>query len=247
MVHQHFMLVPVFDVVEAVALGAETVTGSARHVRPQGRAPARRRALGAIQAQRRSRREDRGPPRRRAPAGRDPQGALPAERHPRPRRADRGAHAVRDRGAVRRSSAALAAAGTTIIFITHKLNEVLEVADKHHRPAARPGRRDGRPQDGDPRAAREPDGRSRRGAHRPQGPGPAGRGRAAARATCTSATTAGDMAVNGRRPRGPRRRDRRHRRRPGQRPDRARRGHRRASGRRLRRRSRSPASTARRP
>src|SRR6476659_8477702 len=27
MVHQHFMLVPVFDVVEAVALGAETVTG----------------------------------------------------------------------------------------------------------------------------------------------------------------------------------------------------------------------------
>src|ERR1700741_1887368 len=27
MVHQHFMLVPVFDVIEAVALGAETVTG----------------------------------------------------------------------------------------------------------------------------------------------------------------------------------------------------------------------------
>ena len=27
MVHQHFQLVPVFDVVEAVALGAETVTG----------------------------------------------------------------------------------------------------------------------------------------------------------------------------------------------------------------------------
>src|SRR5436190_3297929 len=27
MVHQHFMLVPVFDVVEAVALGAETVSG----------------------------------------------------------------------------------------------------------------------------------------------------------------------------------------------------------------------------
>jgi simple sugar transport system ATP-binding protein len=27
MVHQHFMLVPVFDVIEAVALGSETVTG----------------------------------------------------------------------------------------------------------------------------------------------------------------------------------------------------------------------------
>jgi ABC-type uncharacterized transport system ATPase subunit len=26
MVHQHFMLVPVFDVVEAVALGSETVS-----------------------------------------------------------------------------------------------------------------------------------------------------------------------------------------------------------------------------
>ena len=27
MVHQHFQLVPVFDVVEAVALGAESVSG----------------------------------------------------------------------------------------------------------------------------------------------------------------------------------------------------------------------------
>src|SRR5215203_1499889 len=42
MVHQHFMLVPVFDVVEAVALGAETVSG------PLGtfdRAAARRRIV----------------------------------------------------------------------------------------------------------------------------------------------------------------------------------------------------------
>ena len=30
MVHQHFELVPVFDVVEAVSLGAESVTGPAR-------------------------------------------------------------------------------------------------------------------------------------------------------------------------------------------------------------------------
>ena len=66
---------------------------------------------------------------RRPPARRDPQGALPQERHPRPRRAHRRAHPARDRGAVRRSSRSLAETGTTVIFITHKLNEVLEVAD----------------------------------------------------------------------------------------------------------------------
>ena len=50
--------------------------------------------------------DDRGPAGRRPPAGRDPQGAVPQERHPRPRRAVGGADAGRDRGAVRRSSAA---------------------------------------------------------------------------------------------------------------------------------------------
>ena len=38
MVHQHFQLVPVFDVVEAVALGAESVTGrSARSIERRAR------------------------------------------------------------------------------------------------------------------------------------------------------------------------------------------------------------------
>src|SRR5262245_17935566 len=42
MVHQHFQLVPVFDVVEAVALGAESVTGPLRSV---DRKTARKRVL----------------------------------------------------------------------------------------------------------------------------------------------------------------------------------------------------------
>ena len=50
---------------------------------------------------RRPRRQDREPAGRRPPARRDPQGALSPERHPRPRRAERRPHAVRDRGAVR--------------------------------------------------------------------------------------------------------------------------------------------------
>ena len=100
MVHQHFMLVPVFDVVEAVALGAETVTG------PLGtfdRAAARKRIVELSEQYKLDvdpGRQDREPAGRRAPARRDHQGAVPAQRHPRARRAERGPDAVRDRGAV---------------------------------------------------------------------------------------------------------------------------------------------------
>ena len=52
MVHQHFMLVPVFDVVEAVALGAETVTDGIvtfdRGAAPKRSVFARVRPLGAL-------------------------------------------------------------------------------------------------------------------------------------------------------------------------------------------------------
>ena len=101
MVHQHFMLVPVFDVVEAVALGAEPVSGPLGTVRARRRPQADRRAVRAVQAQRQPGREDREPPRRCPAARRDPEGALPEERHPRPRRAERRPDAIRDRGAVR--------------------------------------------------------------------------------------------------------------------------------------------------
>ena len=122
----------------------------------------------------------------------------------------------------------LTATGTTIIFITHKLNEVLEVADDV--VVLRRGRVAGtrRPEDRHPPGAGQPDGRARRRADRPQGPREPGRGRA------EPARRPGPRRPPGarrrrRRPRGPGRRDRRHRGRPGQRPDGARRGDRRAA------------------
>ena len=134
MVHQHFQLVPVFDVVSSVALGAESVTGPFGHVRPERRAKTRRRALRAVQPARPAGRRHRRPAGRCSPAGRDPQGALPAERHPRARRAVGGPHAGRDRGAVR-----------------HHPRARGERHDRHlHHPQAQRGPRGLRPHHGPP-------------------------------------------------------------------------------------------------
>ena len=65
---------------------------------------------------------------RRPPAGRDPEGALPGSPHPHPRRADRRPGAPGGRRAVR-IIRDLTDEGVTVIFITHKLDEVLTVAD----------------------------------------------------------------------------------------------------------------------
>ncbi len=128
MVHQHFMLVPVFDVVEAVALGAETVTD---RIGTFDRAAARKRIVQLSDQYR---------------LGVDPDARI--ENLP---------VGVRQRVEILKAlyrhsdilvldepSAvltpfeteelfgiirSLASAGTTVIFITHKLNEVLEVAD----------------------------------------------------------------------------------------------------------------------
>ncbi len=129
MVHQHFQLVPVFDVVSAVALGAETVTG------PLGafdRTAARKRIVElseqyGLHVDPDADIED-------LPVGvrqrveilkalyrksdvlvlDEPSAVLtPAETE-------------ELFGIIRE----LAASGTTVIFITHKLNEVLEVADR---------------------------------------------------------------------------------------------------------------------
>ena len=68
--------------------------------RPRGRA-ARQGDLGPLRAGRRPGGEDRGHHRRPAAARRDPEGALPRGGHPRPRRADRRAHAAGGAGALR--------------------------------------------------------------------------------------------------------------------------------------------------
>jgi len=129
MVHQHFQLVPVFDVVEAVALGAEDVSG------PFGtfnRAIARRRVVELSDQYRLNvnpdaRIED-------LPVGVRQRVEILKALY---RKSD---ILVLDEpsavltpfeteelfGIIR----GLAEAGTTIIFITHKLNEVLEVADR---------------------------------------------------------------------------------------------------------------------
>ena len=129
MVHQHFELVPVFDVVEAVSLGAESVTG------PLGtfdRRTARRRVVELSQqyglnVNPDARIED-------LPVGVRQRVEILKALY---RRSD---ILVLDEpsavltmfeteelfGIIR----SLAQAGTTVIFITHKLNEVLEVADR---------------------------------------------------------------------------------------------------------------------
>ena len=116
--------------------------------------------------------------------------------------------------------------GLTVIFISHKLDEVLKVADDDHRHPARHDRRHGRPARRHRPAARRADGRQRAA-------------RARDRASPPSPTTP-ELAVedasparlgrragpaHGHRLRPPRGRGRRHRRRRGQRPGRAGRGH----------------------
>ena len=99
MVHQHFMLVPVFTVAENVTLGDEETRAlgllDRRRMRRKVRDLSR-----AVRAAGRSGRADRGPAGRRAAAGGDPQGAGPRRPGADPGRADGGADPRRDRGPV---------------------------------------------------------------------------------------------------------------------------------------------------
>ena len=95
MVHQHFMLVPVFTVAENVMLGPRadprrSASSTARAASERVRELSDRYGLGG-----RPRRAGRGPPGRRPAAGRDHQGALQRRPGADPRRAHRGAHARR--------------------------------------------------------------------------------------------------------------------------------------------------------
>ena len=128
MVHQHFMLVPVFDVVEAVALGSETVSG------PLGtfdRAAARKRIVELSEQYK----LDVNPDAKieSLPVGvRQRVEILKAlYRHSDILVLDEPSavltpYETEELFTIIRS---LTATGTTVIFITHKLNEVLEVAD----------------------------------------------------------------------------------------------------------------------
>jgi len=128
MVHQHFMLVPVFDVVEAVALGAETVKD---RIGTFDRAAARQRIVELSEQYK----LDIDPDAKieSLPVGvRQRVEIIKAlYRHSDILVLDEPSavltpYETEELFSIIRS---LAAAGTTVIFITHKLNEVLEVAD----------------------------------------------------------------------------------------------------------------------
>ena len=128
MVHQHFMLVPVFDVVEAVALGAETVKDA---IGTFDRAAARKRIVELSEQYKLD--VDPDATIENLPVGvRQRVEILKAlYRHSDILVLDEPSavltpYETEELYAIIRS---LAAGGTTVIFITHKLNEVLEVAD----------------------------------------------------------------------------------------------------------------------
>ena len=104
MVHQHFTLADNLSVLDNVMLGTEPLwqpfSRRARGARAGCSTTAQR--FGLRGGPGRARRRAVG---RRAPARRDPEGALPRRAHPDPRRADRGADAAGERGAVRHAAA----------------------------------------------------------------------------------------------------------------------------------------------
>ncbi len=129
MVHQHFMLVPVFNVVEAVALGAEPVKGFAGTF---DRATARQRIVDLSNQYRLE--VDPDAKIENLPVGVRQRVEILKALY---RKSDilvldepsavLTPHETEELFGIIRS---LKATGTTIVFITHKLNEVLEVADQ---------------------------------------------------------------------------------------------------------------------
>ena len=226
MVHQHFMLVPGPDAWPRTSSWARRRWRNRDLPRPHARPAADPRRSGdrfGFDIDPDEKVEQ--PLGRLAAAGRDPQGALSRCAHPGPRRADGRAHAPGDRGDLRRCCGGWPTQGHSIVFISHKLYEVLEIADRitvirrgkvvGERHARRDGR--GRPRGADGRPRGPADGRPRRPAIRPTSmltvAGPR-----------RSRTTAAGPWSHGVDVRGPRGRGPGHRRRRRQRPGRAGRG-----------------------
>ena len=165
MVHQHFMLIPVMTVAENIVLAEEPTRERDPLRRPRGRAACPG-DLRPLRAGGRPGGEDRGHHRRPAAARRDLEGALPRRGHPRPRRADRRAHAAGGAGALRGDP---------------RSHRARQVGDLHHAQAER-GARHRRPDHGPaPRQAdRDAAGRRRHGGE-PRPPDGGARGAAPGR------------------------------------------------------------------
>ena len=128
MVHQHFMLVPVMTVAENLVLGAEPKNGPAAGL--QGRRPSARASCRSASAWRSTR-----TPACRTSAWAPSSGWRSCARCSAARRCSCSTSRPRCSPPRRprtcsRSCATLKAEGTGIIFISHKLNEVLDVADR---------------------------------------------------------------------------------------------------------------------
>ena len=221
MVHQHFMLIPVFTVAENVMLGHEQTGFGGRAQRRRRPRPGAR-DLGAVRLRRRPGRAGRGPAGRRPAAGRDHQGAVPRREGARLRRADRRAHPAGDRRADGDHAAAQGGRHGDRLHHPQAARGARGRRPDHRHPP-RQGRRRGVP-DRDERRTGLAHGRPSGRPHRRQG---RRRSRASPRSssrTCRVIDHLGQFVVDDVELRGARRRDPRRRRGAGQRPDRTHRG-----------------------